>query len=279
MISVNFEYHRATSISEAVEMYENLSRIGKNPLYLNGGTEIITLMRVQAAYTNTAAVIDIKHIPECKVLGFEGDIFTVGASVPLAKIEEITEFPLLSKVCSRIADHTSREKITLAGNICGSIQYKEAILPLLLTDCEIVIASKRGIETVSIHQVFDPSTGQVMLEPGSMIVQIKIERHYLTKPFISKKVLSIGRIGYPLLTVSAIKVEDKIRLAISGLCEFPFRSHRLEIVLNETEIEIQAAMNEIPAAIVNDVSGSAAYRAFVLQNVLEEAMHELKGAQ
>lgn len=274
MISVNFEYHRATTISEAVEIYENLSTIGKKPLYLNGGTEIITLMRVQAAYTNAAAVIDIKHIPECKFIGFEGDRFTIGASVPLAKIEEMTEFPLLSKVSSRIADHTSREKITVGGNICGNIQYKEAILPLLLTDCELVIASKLGVETVSIHQVFDPSIGQIVLEPGSLIVQIKVERQYLTMPFISKKILSIGRIGYPLLTVSAIKVEEKLRFAITGLCEIPFRSHSFEAAINEG---VTAAMSKVPGPIVDDASGSAAYRAFVLQNFLEETMQELKG--
>lgn len=274
MISVNFEYHRATTISEAVEIYENLSTIGKKPLFLNGGTEIITLMRVQAAYTNTGAVIDIKHIPECKFIGFEDDTFIIGASVSLATIEEMTEFPLLSKVSSRIADHTSREKITLGGNICGKIPYKEAILPLLITDCEFVIASQLGIETVSIHQVFDPCIGQIVLEPGSMIVQIKVERQYLTMPFISKKILSIGRIGYPLLTVSAIKVEEKLRFAITGLCKFPFRSSCFEAAINE---EVTIAMSKIPAPIVEDASGSAAYRAFVLQNVLEETMDELKG--
>src|SRR5699024_6342377 len=153
MISVNFEYHRATTISEAVEMYENLSAMGKRPLFLNGGTEIITLMRVQAAYTNAGAVIDITHIPECSFVGCEGDTFTIRASVSLAKIEAMTEFALLSIVCSRVADRSSREIVTRGGNICGSIQYKEGILPLLLTDCELGIANKLGMETVSIPQV------------------------------------------------------------------------------------------------------------------------------
>src|SRR5699024_5504099 len=141
---------------------------------------------------------------------------------------------------------------------------------------KLVIASKLGVETVPIHQVFDQSIGQIVLEPGSMIVQIKIERQYLTMPFISKKILSIGRIGYPLLTVSAIKVEKSIRFAISGLCEYPFRSQRFEQVVNENNRGVKAAIKEIPAPIVDDVSGSAAYRSFVLQNVLEESMYELK---
>src|SRR5699024_1976739 len=145
----------------------------------------------------------------------ENNKFIIGASVPLALIEELIDFPLLSKVCNRIADHTSREKITLGGNICSNLKYKEAILPLLLTNSQLMIASPPGIYTVPIQQIYNTLTGKIDLEDGAFIVQIWIDETYLHLPFVSKKMTQSGRIGYPLITATAINVQDNIRFAFS----------------------------------------------------------------
>ena len=278
MIPINFEYHRPTSITEAVETFQQLQLDGKGPLYFNGGTEIITLLRVNQFYTNTRAVIDIKAIPECCYTGFEDDHYIIGASIPLAQIETMGTFPLLGKNCSRIADHTSRMKITLGGNICGKIKYREAVLPLLLTDSELTIAGPSGQRHVPIHQVFDQ---HMNLEQGEFIVQIRIPKLFLDVPFTSKKQTKIDRISYSLLTVSAIKTEQQIRFAFSGLCNFPFRSQEMEKALNQCQLSMEERITEaialLPSPILNDLHGSAAYRTFVLRNTLEETIAELEG--
>ncbi|MDY0395053.1 FAD binding domain-containing protein [Virgibacillus halophilus] len=115
MKSAGFEYYRAHTISEAIEMFAMLESEGKSPLFFNGGTEIITMRRINVRYTDARAVIDIKGIPECAYTGFQRDRFVIGASVSLARLEETIAFPLLAKNSSRIADHTSREKITIGG--------------------------------------------------------------------------------------------------------------------------------------------------------------------
>lgn len=278
MISIDFEYYRAHTIDEALGMYSKLNDEGKSPLFFNGGTEIITLMRVYAFYTDARAVIDIKSIPECRYTGFQGNQLVIGSSISLAQIEEMPEFPLLSKGCSRIADHTSREKITLGGNICGHIKYKEAVLPLLLTDCDLVIASESGVSKMPIQEIFNK---EMMLDPGSFIVQVLVDKKYLNMPFVSKKMTRIGRIGYPLLTVSAIQVGERARFAISGLCEFPFRSSSVEDTLNNLEQSVEEritnAISQLPAPILDDVDGSFAFREFVLRGVLTESLTELRG--
>ena len=60
MIPYDFEYHRPTTLSEALQLYESLDKGGKQPMYYSGGTEMITLARLNLIQTK--AVIDIKAI-------------------------------------------------------------------------------------------------------------------------------------------------------------------------------------------------------------------------
>ncbi|MDV2583678.1 FAD binding domain-containing protein, partial [Alkalibacillus haloalkaliphilus] len=63
MISFDFEYYKPTSINEATQLFQSLVEQGKEPIYFSGGTEVITLGRINQIQTD--AVIDFKGIPEC----------------------------------------------------------------------------------------------------------------------------------------------------------------------------------------------------------------------
>lgn len=119
MIPYDFDYYRPNSIQEALTMYQTLKHAGRKPMYFSGGTEIITLGRVDWVYTD--AVIDLKGIPEYHVLFKSESRLILGAGLSLVQIEEANPFPLLSETASEIADHTARTKITLGGNICAQI--------------------------------------------------------------------------------------------------------------------------------------------------------------
>lgn len=126
MISFDFEYYKPDTIEEAVKIFQDLDSQGKEPLYYSGGTEIITLGRLNQLFTK--AVIDLKGIPECNGLEMKNNQLILGSALTLTKIVETNPFPLLTKSAGRIADHTTRGKITLGGNICGSFIYREAVL-------------------------------------------------------------------------------------------------------------------------------------------------------
>ena len=216
LISYDFEYYLPLSIKEAVQLFEDLHKDGKDPIYFSGGTEIITLGRLNTV--TTGAVINIKHLRECQLFKIQqGDLVT-GAANTLTTIEEVNLFPLLSKTVSEIADRTARNKITVGGNICGQIFYREAVLPFLLTDSQMVIASSSGIKTVSIHDVFNQ---RLLLERGEFLVQVVTDQSYLHLPFVSIKKRRQWNTGYPLITVAALKVKGLIRVAVSGLTYFP----------------------------------------------------------
>ncbi|MCZ0755645.1 FAD binding domain-containing protein [Anoxybacillus sp. J5B_2022] len=275
MVPFDFTYHRPSSIEEAVRLFERLHKQGKTPLYYGGGTEIITLSRLNLTFAD--AVIDIKHIPECGVLRIEQNELTLGAALSLTSIEKANPFPLLTKAASEVADRTARNQITLGGNVCGQIFYRETVLPLLLADCHVVIAGKEGLKQRSIHEVFQQ---RMRLEHGEFLVQVKIDLSYVSLPHAHTKRRKQGKIGYPLVTVAAIKKDERLRVAFSGVCPFPFRSKAVEEQLNARHLPIETrisrALQYLPKPILNDTEGSVEYRLFVLMNALSDILIALE---
>jgi CO/xanthine dehydrogenase FAD-binding subunit len=278
MISFDFEYYKPATILEAVELHQRLSVEGKEPKYYGGGTEIITGARLN--WFRTGAVIDIKGIPECNVMQFYHDKLVLGATISLTQVSESNLFPLLSRCAGRAADFTSRNKITLGGNLCGQIFYREAVLPFLLADSLVVIAGPSGVKHVPIHEVFD---GQLRFAKGEFLVQVLTQREDTELPAFHAKKTMIEIIDYPLVTVAALKKHGRIRVAISGVCAFPFRSLSFEAALNDPtlpwEQRVYQAFRHLPAPILHDSRGSAEYRAFVLKNTLADSFERLEGVQ
>ncbi|WP_276351690.1 FAD binding domain-containing protein [Cohnella caldifontis] len=276
MIPYDFEYYRPTTAMEAVRMFSALDGQGKSPHYYAGGTEIITLGRLNIV--RTGAVIDIKGIRECQALEFAQDELVLGAGLTLTKLEDANPFPLLSKTASEVADRTARNQITLGGNLCGQIFYREATLPFLLTDSRVAIAGTNGTRQLSIHDVFN---GPPRLSKGEILLNLTTSRASLALPHVSVKIRKQWKTGYPLITAAAVRMEDRIRVAFSGLCPFPFRSFAMEEALNErtflAETRIERAILRLPAPILNDSEGSPEYRLFVLRNLLADILSEMEG--
>lgn len=276
MIAFNFDYYKPASINEAVNLFEDLNRKKLEPIYYSGGTEIITMARKNDLFTR--AVIDIKEIPECRVYGLNNNEFIIGASIALSHVSESKAFPLISKISTFPSDHTARNKITFCGNICGKIIYKEAILGLLITDSKVVIAGKNGRKVIPINEAFNQ---KLQLNKGEFLLQTRTEKEYASLPYIALRRTKQGKTGYPLISIAALKKDNRIRTAFSGVCAFPFRSTEMEEYLNNKSIpldlRIKEATNHLPAPILNNIQGSADYRKFVLQNMLAEALTMLEG--
>jgi CO/xanthine dehydrogenase FAD-binding subunit len=117
------------------------------------------------------------------------------------------------------------------------------------------------------------------LKKGEFLVQIATDKKFLNAPFVSIKRRQQWDTGYPLITVAALKMDGELRVAISGLCPFPFRSRRVEASLNQREWPIEEritrALEELPQPILHDVEGSSEYRLFVLRNVLHDVLGTL----
>lgn len=275
MIPFDFSYHRPDTPDQAAALYDQLERQQAKPFYYGGGSEIITMSR--AGSIAPGAVIDIKAIPECNVLDDQHPDLVIGSAVSLEKIAAGKTFPLLGKACGRIADHSNQCRITLGGNVCGTIIYRETSLPLLLAETDVLLAGPGGRRTVPFAQVFHR---RMQLLPGEMVVQFIIKNEMLNTDYFHIKKTTNEKIDYPLVTVCAMLVQGRLRIAFSGICAFPFRSAAIEALLNDHTASVQSRIQALPALLPDhphsDAEGSAGYRVFVLQNTVSQLLKEVK---
>jgi len=270
MIPVNFDYYRPDTLKEAVMAYRDIKNAGLKPYYYGGGTEIITMSRV--GNITPDAVIDIKNIPECYEYGLNNGKMVFGAGVTLTKIVESGLFPLLGKACGRVADHSAQGKITLGGNICGTVIYRESLLPLLLCDAEIIVARADGLHKFPVMEALNSGK---RLQEGELLVKVSLDKEWAKEKYWHIKKVKAEKIGYPLVSVSALSHQGIVRMAFSGACGFPLRIAEMESAPSpgQNEKTARGYILHLPSPVREDLEGSAKYREWVFQNTIAEILN------
>lgn len=270
MLAYDFDYYLPDTYQEAVQIYDAVSKQGLHPFYYGGGTEIISMSRVFNLKPD--AVIDIKKIPDCQGIGTDGKQFIFGAAATLNDIKRADLFPLLSLAAGRIADHTVRTRLTLGGNLCGSIIYRETLLPLLLANAQVEIASSGGRKTVSAAQALCCGRRP---DAGELILRVIVDDAAASLPCYHIKKSKAEKIGYPLVTVCALFNKDTVSLAVSGLCAYPFRFADIHTDATSSAADVAEQLaNQLPAPVLDDLEGSAAYRLFIFKKTTEKIIAE-----
>lgn len=266
-MSGSFVYAKPDSMEEAIALYNEFN----HPLYYSGGSEIITMRR--AGSINPDALIDLKGIPETHELMLGKGQLVIGSCVTLREIKDAQLFPLLGAICGRIADHTNQCRITIGGNLCATIIYRETAQALLLTDAQVEIASPGGVRIVPFAEAFQ---ARMRLAQGEFVMRLRIPAFYLQRPYSHVKKTGSEKIDYPLISMSAILCDDGMRFAFSGLYDHPIRSLEIERILNDRDRDkherLQSAVSSLPQPILTDYQASSDYRRFTLKRTLETTM-------
>ena len=271
LIPVDFEYYRPESLAELSDALGDCA--GRVAMLYGGGSEILSMARVGSIAPE--AVIDVKRIPECRGQALEGGRLFLGAALTLTEVAEGDCFPLMSTTVRRIADHTNQCRITLGGNVCGTVIYREAVLPLLLADASVVLWSEGAMREEPLSEAFDRRLKRGTRE---LVVGFSVPEASLRLPYVHAKKTRGGKIDYPLVTVAMQCAPEGLRLAVSGACEFPYRERRS--ALNDREIPAAErarvlALN-LPAAPLDDAIAHADYRQLQLEDTIRAGIERLE---
>ncbi|MFW5827927.1 MAG: FAD binding domain-containing protein [Alkalispirochaeta sp.] len=279
MIPFELVFQRAETVDEAIEAWVRATEKGETAVYYGGGTEIVTLARDNKRQADV--LIDYKRIPETWGTGIDdeaGDTWRVGSAVRLNTIVDTPGTGLIAHCFSGVADRTVRNSITVGGNICGMLAYREGVLPFLLLDGTVTYAypGDSGVEiaTGPIRELFHK---KLTLPKGGLALSFGLDAAVLADLGLADAGAAAGvagstsgstygpvtgggtgpggswyycrrtkepRVDYPLVTAAMADVGGSVRVAVAGAWGYPVRADAVEDALNATGVERIAAMGE-----------------------------------
>ncbi len=268
MIPYDVAYYRPDTLPEALEAFRQAAAEGLAPAWLGGGTEIVTMAR--DGKLRPGALIDLKGVPECAGIEELDGHLRFGACLTLNEAADQARFPLLAAAASGVADHTVRNSITLGGNIAGRLPYREAVLPFLLCDTVAEIAGAEGGREVPLAKLFEK---RLRLAAGEALVALRVPVAAASLPHAYARRTKDSRVDYPLLTACFVRDGRTLRVAVSGLGDYPAK-------LPDREMGRGApATDTAGLAARADMRASAEYRVALFQRALEEAAARLEEAR
>ena len=115
MLPSRFEYHRTSTVEEALEL---LDRYGEDAKVLAGGQSLIPLLKLRFAAPEH--LIDINPIEGLRGIAEDGGTLTIGALTrhnELIRSEMIGRYPAIAAAAPQIADPLVRNLGTIGGSL------------------------------------------------------------------------------------------------------------------------------------------------------------------
>lgn len=266
MIRFDFDYYKTHKLMEAYSLMSALTKDNQKAVYYSGGTELLTSFR--KGTINSNAVIDLKSIDGITCIECSGNEVTIGACVCLNDVIKELDCHYINDVLIKIADHTVRNAITIGGNICGRLPYKEAILPLLAVNAIAVIYTCDGLKEVYLSEIFDK---RLKMNKGDILYQFKFNTDCLHSYF-TKRVTESTATDYPILHLFASIHKEKLFIGLSGFSSFPIY-HNFEL----NDVSVQKIYDYFLPSSKGDSRSSKSYRNNILLTILKNMNTELEG--
>ena len=141
MIPAAFDYHRATSLDNAVSV---LAEHGDEAKVLAGGHSLLPFMKLR--FASPSALIDINGLRELDYVTLDGDRLRIGALTRHRTIHEdsvvAANLPLLAYAAGTIGDPQVRARGTLGGSVAHADPAGEFPALCRMLDAEIVTTSR-----------------------------------------------------------------------------------------------------------------------------------------
>ena len=158
------EFLQPTSLAQAME----LLREKQDVRFLNGGTDLIILLRARAV--DCRYLMDVKRIPELNVFTYTPEGLSIGAAVTCSQILRAgflnEEHKLLQEAAVTLANDLLRNRATLAGNICNASPGGDMIPACLVLNASVHTRSPRGERIIPLNQFFTGVKVTLPNQPG-----------------------------------------------------------------------------------------------------------------
>ena len=281
MIPPRFEYHRPSSVEEAVGL---LSSLGSEAKILAGGHSLLPMMKLR--FAEPEHLVDINRIPELKGVRVIGDDIVIGAMTSESAV--ITDpvlnakVPLLPEAAKNIADPQVRNRGTIGGDIAHGDPANDHPALALACDAIMTIVGPNGTRQVPASEFF-LGTYWTALEETDILTEITVKAFPQGAGYAYKKLKR--KTGDWATAACAVVVAlsggsvSHIRITLTNLGPTALRAHDAESILmgksiNDDLIRQAAAKAMEICDPAEDLRGDAEYKTAMAGQMVQRAINE-----
>ena len=269
MIPAEFDYRRAGSVDEAVELLGS----AEDAKLLAGGHSLIPLLRLR--FARLSLLVDIGQLDELRYVRRDGDRIAIGA---LTRHADIAQDPVLLASCAPLADaaaHVGDPQVRHRGTIGGSVAHGDPVgdlgTILLTLDADLVVVGPDGQRLIPVGQFF---TGmfQTALGPQEVLTEIRVPEiaagTYLKFVRRAQDWATVG--------VAAARVDGRVQVGLTSMGATPLRAHGVEEAVAAGAAPAEAAARTAEGTEPpSDASASAEYRAHLAEVLVRRALAQV----
>ena len=254
MIPAAFDYARAASIDEAIEL---LGR--EDSKVLAGGHSLLPLLKLR--FARPSLLVDIGRLDDLRYVREDGDRIAIGA---LSRHADLALDPILAQGCGLLArtagnvgDPQVRHRGTIGGSIAHSDPASDVATILLTLDADFVARGPDGERTIPAADFF---TGpfETALGPQELLTEIvvpKVEGGRYLKHVRRQQ-------DWATVAVAAARLNGDVHVGLAAMGPTPIRARAVEQAVAGGAAPADAAAHAAEGTEPpSDVAGSAEYRA------------------
>src|SRR5271154_1386192 len=172
VIPGSFNYHRPTSVKDAVAL---LAKLGDDGRALAGGHSLIPTMKLRLA--TPADLVDLAGISELKGVRADGNDIVIGAMTTqhdlIGSDLLAAKIPILRETSLQIADPQVRYLGTLGGNVANGDPGNDMPAVMMCLGATYHVAGGSGERRIAARDFYEGAYFTA-LEPGEILTAVRI---------------------------------------------------------------------------------------------------------
>lgn len=274
------KYYRPETLDEAQQL---LLQDGLDSRILNGGTFVVSQLKMKQKFKQPSSLIDIKGIKELKKITFSKEEgLYIGATMTLSEIahhkDVVENYTVLADALESVGSGQIRNRVTLVGNNCTVSPFADTATPLLVLDAVFEVYSKGKIIEIKACD-FYKGFRKSALEHSDIVIGIKIPYYENIEGVFTK----IGRRKeFDIATMSSTvaKINGEYKIALQTVAPTPIRAKKVEQYLNDNNIDLQVAeiageLAKSECSPVDDLRGTKEYRLQMTKVAIKRSLMQL----
>jgi carbon-monoxide dehydrogenase medium subunit len=233
MHSSEFEYYRATSVAEAIE----LLKAHPGARLLAGGHSLLPQMKLRVA--QPPALVDIGRLPELSGITLDGDTLRIGATTTHATVAASAvvreHCPILAEAASIIGDQQVRNRGTIGGSVAHADPAADLPTVIVALGGTLTATGANGERDIPTGECFVDLFTTALAE-GEVLTRINLPAYGAGTGGAYEKHRHPAS-GYAVVGVAAIIMASEgrctgARVAIGGAQVTPVRAAATEAALD-----------------------------------------------